>query len=175
MNSRLNNLDDLIINQGYMSERTKSPRKMTPHQFYENNVNEMQINKINSGRDMSPNNKIVAKNKPLLNNNANRDMQQYGQGHYNNGSQMNKMPFGQHNSNISANNYSTLQHGYPSNQQQGANPSWRNAKSPRTPHEVKGSQLMNMGMGLNMNNNNNMRQCYNHGSKKAEYMAETDG
>ncbi len=73
--NNLNNLDDLIINQGYMSQRTKSPNRvnpnMLPNQFYNNeqyhNINH-NTNKLNSNRDMSPN-KMIAKNKPLLGNN----------------------------------------------------------------------------------------------------------
>ena len=70
--NNMNNLDDLIMNQGYMSERTKSPRRINPNfpqnPVYEPNDPYQNVNKLNSNRDMSPN-KIIAKNKPLLANN----------------------------------------------------------------------------------------------------------
>lgn len=63
-----NNLDELIQNQGYMSERTKSPQRIQPPQPYENKYelypaasssnNQQQqyqnqiTNKLNSARDM---------------------------------------------------------------------------------------------------------------------------
>ena len=190
MTHRLNNLDDLIINQGYMSQRTKSPRRMNQQQFfqnemmYNNGVKPTNINKINSGRDMSPN-KIVAKNKPLVsNNNINQQQQQqYGysnnnmiQGNFSNNNNSKIHINQQYNQqNIMMGNFSTLQQQhnksshnnnllYPSanNQQQqqqqySTNPNWHNiARSPRSPHEAQ-----------QQHSNPNIRSCANHLNKKA--------
>ena len=71
--NNMNNVDEFISNQGFMSERTKSPRRVipniAPNQYFEANEQYPNVNRINSNRDMSPN-KIIAKNKPLLANNV---------------------------------------------------------------------------------------------------------
>lgn len=120
----MNNIDEFISNQGFMSERTKSPRRIMPNtvqnHFLEANDQYQNVNRINSNRDMSPN-KMITKNRPLLANNV-----------INNG----RIPPIQNNF---QNNYNgslienQSRFGFDMKAAQQSN-NWKNIKSPRSPH-----------------------------------------
>ena len=161
--NNMNNLDDLIMNQGYMSERTKSPRRPNPNvgqnRFFQANDPYQKINKLNSNRDMSPN-KMVAKNKPLLSNNMtiNSRVPPIANNNFNVNHQA---PFIE----------SQTMYGYDIKpQQNNQNNGWKHVKSPRSPH-IDNQMFSNQAM----NGMNGTRTCYNHPGKKSEYMAKTDG